>query len=504
MTCRQYALLCGQHAFALAVALMLLACADAPPSIPRLTGVAPATVTTLSGITLSIEGENLFGFASGSFNNRSAPVVDETWSVQIGSMPALEATLVDSGQLRVEFPAGVAPDTYDISAVAPDGRIARLANALTVVAEPVGLAISIETAPGGQGTPLGATVVEAGTELQAFAVLRDNAGVFISDVEVLWSLSQPIGSIVAGPGTSTSFQGEFVGTGAIEATHTSADSSLSGTIEVRAGTASQIAVEDADDGTGTAVGDRPGLSTDDNLALHAVSRDAFGNFTGLKAVSWTSTGTLQAVSLDSQPSLALALSAPGVGTVLISDTTLGAADTGVFTVVPGKAGALEVSPDTLTVSADEGPSAFSVTAIDADGNATSDLGTITWSIASGPITSINSATGAFDPSAAGTGAIRATSSYGPSDDTGEVSVLPGAASAIAIAPNTAAVTLPLLEPTLIAIQPAMSARLSGPWLAAASLRSIQVRGRSRQPRRAVEPFQSSAHLGRAPSVELSK
>lgn len=429
-----------QHAFALLVTLMLVACADATPSIPRLTGVTPATVTTLSGITLSIEGENLFGFASGSFDNRSAPVVDETWSVQIGSMPALDATLIDSGQLRVELPAGVAPNTYDISAVAPDGRVARLANALNVVAEPVGLAISIETASGGQGTPLGATVIEAGTAFQAFAVLRDNSGVFLSDVEVLWSLSQPIGSIVAGPGTSTSFQGEFVGTGAIEATHTSADSSLSGTIEVRAGTASQIAVEDADDGTGSPVGDLPNLSTDDNLELHAVSRDAFGNFAGLRAVPWTSTGTLQAVPSEAQSSLVVALSTPGIGTVLISDATLGSADTGTFTVVPGKAQTLEVSPDTLTVSADEGPRVFSVTAIDADGNATFDLGAITWSVASGPITSINSTTGAFDPSAAGTGSIRATSSHGPSDDTGEVSVVPGIASAVAIAPNTANVT----------------------------------------------------------------
>ena len=420
--------------------LHFVACSDQSAGTPKISAVTPSVVTSLSRTTLTIEGQDLFGYASVELASQSAPTVDETWFVQIGAFERISATLVDSQTLTFSFPAGAPPGTYDVVAQGPDGRSARLADSLTVVSDPVGLAISVETAAGGLGAPLGPRGIEAGTSVEAFAVLREPSGDFVQDIEVAWSLEQPIGAIAAGPSTSTTLEAQFVGSAVIVATHATAEQGKSGIIEVLPGLATRVAIEDAAGGLGAEVLELANLSTDDDLTLYAIRRDSFGNFVNSDDVIWSSTGTLQKIDSTPAANLTISLATPGVGTVLISDATLGADETGTLTVVAGQANALTVAPDTLTISADDPASLFSVTGVDADGNATSDLGTISWSIATGPITSIDSAAGLFDPIAAGTGSVRATSSYGATADSSVITVLPGLVAALAISPNTASVT----------------------------------------------------------------
>ena len=50
-------------------------------------------------------------------------------------------------------------------------------------------------------------------------------------------------------------------------------------------------------------------------------------------------------------------------------------------------------------------------------------------------TAITAGTGSFDPTAAGSGVVRATSSFGISDDSGTITVDPGAATVLTVAPN---------------------------------------------------------------------
>jgi hypothetical protein len=109
--------------------------------------------------------------------------------------------------------------------------------------------------------------------------------------------------------------------------------------------------------------------------------------------------------------------AAGSGT--IAATAGSAIGTASVAVAPGKAATLAVAPDTLDVVQGMPSVAFTATAADADGNATADLGAVTWSIASGPIGTIDTA-GILAPASPGIGSVRASSSYGATDTSGAV------------------------------------------------------------------------------------
>jgi hypothetical protein len=70
----------------------------------------------------------------------------------------------------------------------------------------------------------------------------------------------------------------------------------------------------------------------------------------------------------------------------------------------------------------DAPVSFGVTASDADGNATTDLGSLTYAVASGPIGDLEPKLGVLTPRVVGDGTISATSSYGAVTQTGNISV----------------------------------------------------------------------------------
>ena len=419
------------------LALALLGgCSERGNGDPAITAVEPARVTTLVATPATIVGENFFGLATASIGNDDPPDVDESWRVRVGDTPiAVAATaLVDPTAIDIVIPAGLASGSYDVTVTSPDGRSATLVGGLTVVAEPLGLDVSIETAPAGAGTQIVDETLSAGETLDLYAVLR-HEGVFVADVAVTWSVSAPIGVVSAGPSSSTSFAGRNVGTATIAASHATATDDSTGDIEVIAGPAAIINPEDAAGGAGTAVG-AVTLSTDDTLPLFAVSRDAFGNYVGDVAVSWTTTGSIGNIAPGPTAAATFDPTTPNSGTVELAHGTIATAPTGTITVVVGQARELMVTPDTLTINADDDPAPFTVAGTDADGNPTTDLGTITWSIESGPITAIHPTTGLLTPTLAGTGRLRADSSYAIFDISGDVTIEPGQALAIEVVPDT--------------------------------------------------------------------
>jgi hypothetical protein len=405
---------------------------------PQRHSVDPPVVSNLISSRVTLRGEHLYGVVSATLDPGGRPRADERWQVSIGERELADGAvaLVDPSALTAVVPAGLPTGVYRIDATGPDGRTASLDDALTIVAEPVGLAVSIEDRPGGAGRPVGDVMLQAGQELSLFAVLRGQDGQSAGDVAVTWTLDGGIGVLAPGPASATVLSSRLVGTAVVRADHGTANDGVTGTIAVSAAPPVALFIEDRPGGAGVSVDARPDLSCDDLLALHAVSRDAFGNFVAEPAVSWSVTGGIATVPGGLFSRQLVDLTRPGSGTVVIEHPVLGTAATGSLSVRAGRAALLQVSPGTLTRSADSAPVSFSVSARDRDGNATTDTGTIRWSVASGAISAIDALSGLFTPTAAGTGVVRAESSHGVAGDSGAITVTPGVAVALGVEPDT--------------------------------------------------------------------
>jgi hypothetical protein len=127
--------------------------------------------------------------------------------------------------------------------------------------------------------------------------------------------------------------------------------------------------------------------------------------------------TYRHVSADGE----LSPSTAGVGTVRASSSN-GVSDlSGSITIVGGKAVTLSISPDTWHGVIGGATQPFSVQGSDGDGNATSDLGTVSYGV-TGPIRTISPQSGLFTPTVAGQGTVTASSSYGPATATRNILV----------------------------------------------------------------------------------
>ncbi|HUJ58048.1 MAG TPA: hypothetical protein VLX92_06135, partial [Kofleriaceae bacterium] len=411
---------------ALSFAGVCAAACGATNHAPQLDAVVPATVSSLAATPAVVHGEQLDAAAHVGLDDDRPAELANTWQDAIDATALPDASVTWRGPTEIDIvvPAGLPLGPHDVTAIGPSGTPLVLPGGLSVVAEPVNFQLSIEDAPGGTGAPIGARALAAGDSLDAYAVVRDG-GAFVMDAPATWSAS--LGTIAADPAGHATFTATTVGATRLTATLVAASlSASSGALAISAGAASQLAIDDAPGGSGAPIGDRGGLTTDASggLTAYAVARDAYGNFVADTAVTWTLTGVTAALPPAPATSAALDFATPGAG-VLHASSSLGTAQTGTLSVVPGRVAELAISPATLAVSADAAPVAFTATAYDGDGNVTTTTGILTWSIASGPITSIDPVTGSFTPTAAGTGAIALASSLGPSATSGAISVLPG-------------------------------------------------------------------------------
>ncbi len=414
-------------------------CGKAGNQAPVIDAVEPGTTTSLVPTAALIRGHRFYNAVSADLGADDPPVIDDRWRITLGDVP-LDTTAVvwvDTETLAIVVPADLPTGAHDVTVASPDGLTGTLTGGLVVTGEPVGLTLSIEDAPGGSGGPVSVSLA-AGEDLTVHAVVRDALGAFVTDIAATWEVVGDIGEIAPGPASAARLDARRTGSGRIRARRDAADLiAESGEIDVSPGPPATLAIFDRADELGAPIGGRDDLTTDPSSALeaHAVSFDAFGNRIGLEPVAWTLSGLSAPLPPGLATGVVVDFTTPGAGSLSAAHPVLATASTGTLLVAPGRAATLAVVPATLVLGADDPPVPFAIAALDSDGNPTWDAGAVTWSIASGPITAIDAATGLLDPTGAGTGTVRAVSSYGPTGDSGAVTILPGAAATLTVVPD---------------------------------------------------------------------
>jgi len=192
-------------------------------------------------------------------------------------------------------------------------------------------------------------------------------GNFVSNVAAdTWSLPTETGGVVdgdlvaAGDLKSATFTGHHVGTATIRAAKSGLVSTDSGTITVVAGTATQLRVETAANGSGTVV-PAQNVTAGSSITVYSISRDAQGNFlanVATDAAGWSLTNIAGGVVSGDLVAAGDLKSATFTGHLVGSakihavKTGLGTADSGTITVVAGSASAVTVvsgSPQSAVV-----------------------------------------------------------------------------------------------------------------------------------------------------------
>ena len=142
--------------------------------------------------------------------------------------------------------------------------------------------MQVETAADGSGTVVPAQNVTSGNTVTGYAITRDASGNFVANAAATWSLANKTPDVVdgdlvaAGDNKSAVFTGALIGTAQMHAAISSLTGN-SGILTVKAGAASQVRVETANDGTGSVVSTRT-ITSGVPLIVYAISRDAAGNF----------------------------------------------------------------------------------------------------------------------------------------------------------------------------------------------------------------------------------
>ncbi|HET8939819.1 MAG TPA: hypothetical protein VFN67_40545, partial [Polyangiales bacterium] len=284
--------------------------------------------------------------------------------------------------------------------------------------------LSVEDAPGGDGKALDTEIDRrAGGQLVCYAVIRDSAGKFLLDVPASWSVS---GVESAPSATSEMFSLALrkAGISDIEAKY--ADyAPASVRVRVAAGPADTLSLDP----------DTAKLAAGAAAQRFVIAAsDAFGNQTqDVGALAFDvvdgSFGDFSAADKLLTPRRV------GVGHLRVRSSYGPEHTSGPIEVTAGPLARLQLVPDTLQLSADDPPIEFTVEGLDAFDNPTSELGTLTWSVASGNIATLG-VQGEFDPTTVGTGSISVTSSLGPSVTSGTIEVTAGDLFALAIHPDT--------------------------------------------------------------------
>lgn len=175
---------------------------------------------------------------------------------------------------------------------------------------------------------------------------------------------------------------------------------------------------------------RDTLSSDSTYQFSVVASDSLNNPAPAGILTWSHTfgsGSIDSNGLFSPVGV-------GTGTVTVTSSLNGVtATTGSMYVRPGVPIAVTVIPDTLTISAGASQ-LFSVSGIDKNANAASELSSITWSLA-GNTGSIDS-TGLFSATKTGDEIVSAHSSLGLSDQSDTIRVIPGPLATLDVLPST--------------------------------------------------------------------
>jgi hypothetical protein len=401
--------------------LILVACSDKSPGEPVLHRLTPESASAWRDTAMVLTGEHLHDEVTVALDDRKQPSVRQRWTIVLGERTIEKVEHPDLQTLGFVVPAGLSPGRYPLLAISPGGRRISLEGGLTVRDGVDGLALTIETAADGGGERITDEELRAGESLELFAVFRTPDGRFVAgDVEVSWSAPGLASALTNATGADTRFRSDTAGQSVVTATHSGGASGSTGTLRVIAGSASALTIEDAAGGRGKRI-KKAELSTDETLALYAISRDERGNFVADVAADWSAEAALTAAPLVESSRYELSPSKPGSGRVTARHA-LADAKTNVITVRSGRAAMLEILPPTATLALGDAPLDFDVEAVDAEGNPTTDTGELTWRVSTGTIAELDADSGTLTPRVSGIGRIAVTSKYGAHAESGPVSV----------------------------------------------------------------------------------
>lgn len=278
------------------------------------------------------------------------------------------------------------------------------------------------------GTPFGDTTLTTDNDTTVFYCRAyDHKDSLLGDVSATWSVTgtDSIGTVAAGPNTSTVLNLQKLGTGRVVAT-LSPRVDTSGVITCEGGLPVRL----------VASPDTATVMLDSTLQFNFESLDADGNQSKLAYIPlWTVLGGIGTINNTTRLFTA---TSPGEGYVIAYGVDMIPDTVGPIIVLPGSLVSIEIVPDSLELSADSTYS-FDAYGYDAHGDITN-LGTLTWEVLGG-IGSIDNE-GLFTPTTVGTGRIAVTSSIGGVTDTNEVVVVtPGVLARLEISPDTFSVRM---------------------------------------------------------------
>ena len=373
---------------------------DAPSGMGRAVS-GPTSLTTDDTL-------DLYAVARDRFGNFVMDVA-VGWS---SSSPIANLPEAPSNHVKLEF---TQPGTTELTA----------SHDAYAAAQPVSVQVAAGRARELQIVPDHASLVSGGPALQFGVEARDAHGNLTLDTGALsWDLAQgTFTNLDAGTGLLSPTR---AGQGAIVVHSTYGLDAVSGAVEVLPGAPERLMFVNPP--LQLMAGGPP-------VALQVQGMDAAGNIVAdAGALSWsivsgsfgeldTSTGVLTPKTAGTASVRAASASGPSV-------------ESPVITIAAGPAVTLTIVPDSANLSTDDAPLQFGVSGLDAYGNAATQLGTITWSLASGSLGQLDAVSGVLDPKVVGTASVRAQSSLGPNAQTGNIQVVAGRAATLAIAPKT--------------------------------------------------------------------
>jgi hypothetical protein len=266
----------------------------------------------------------------------------------------------------------------------------------------------------------------SGEEALQFSVAgQDTDGNTTGDTGLLtWSIGT--GPITAINPQSGVFKPLVAGSGRIRVSSSYGAQAVSGAIEVLPGKATTLDLESAP--TRLIAGSAP-------VQLVVRGLDAAGNsINDVGPLNWSlASGTFSA--LDPTTGV-LTPRVAGIAVVRARNAAGLTVDSQPITIVPGRAASLEVTPTSASITTDAAPLMFSVTARDANGNLSDDVGAITWSIASGALGRLDASSGVLDPRVVGVATVRARNPDGLTGVSGTIQVTAGRLASLAIQPTT--------------------------------------------------------------------
>jgi hypothetical protein len=213
--------------------------------------------------------------------NKFVGNVAATWTLTGITGGVVQGDLVSSGDRKSAVLTGHVRGTAVVQA--SSGTLTAVpSGTITVISGPA-VQVRVETAANGTGTVISTQNLQSGRTLTGYAVSRDASLNFVANVAAVWSLMAATGGVVpadliaSADTRSAVFTGHRIGSAQVRPTSGTLAAIPSGTITVTPGSATQIRVETAADGSGVVVPSRT-LQTGKTLTAFAVARDASQNF----------------------------------------------------------------------------------------------------------------------------------------------------------------------------------------------------------------------------------